>query len=45
MWNGNNIVLLHSFRKETQKTPQQEIEKALKEMIEVKITHAKLGRC
>lgn len=32
MWNGNHIVLLHSFRKETQKTPQQEIEIALKEM-------------
>lgn len=31
-WESNNIVLLHSFRKETKKTPKQEIEKAEKEM-------------
>lgn len=31
-WNGNQIVLLHSFRKETGKTPKKEIEQAEKEM-------------
>jgi len=31
-WEGNQIVLLHQFRKSTQKTPQKEIEKAEKEM-------------
>ncbi|MFZ0443591.1 MAG: type II toxin-antitoxin system RelE/ParE family toxin [Bacillus sp. (in: firmicutes)] len=31
-WHENKIVLLHSFRKQTQKTPPQEIKKAKKEM-------------
>ncbi|WEZ10424.1 type II toxin-antitoxin system RelE/ParE family toxin (plasmid) [Priestia flexa] len=31
-WHENKIVLLHSFRKQTQKTPIQEIKKAKKEM-------------
>lgn len=31
-WEGNKIVLLHTFRKDTQKTPQKEIEQAKKEM-------------
>ena len=31
-WDGNKIVLLHTFRKETKKTPPQEIEKAEQEM-------------
>lgn len=28
--NGNIVVLFHGFQKKTQKTPQQEIEKALR---------------
>jgi phage-related protein len=32
LWSGNNIVLLHSFRKETRKTPSEEIDKAKREM-------------
>lgn len=32
MWDGNNIVLLHPFRKTTQTTPQPEIDQAEKEM-------------
>ena len=31
-WHDNKIVLLHAFRKTTKKTPQQEIEKAKREM-------------
>jgi phage-related protein len=31
-WEGNKIVLLHSFRKETKKTPPKEIEQAEREM-------------
>jgi phage-related protein len=31
-WNSNHIVLLHHFRKETKKTPQQEIEQAKREL-------------
>ncbi|WP_153461429.1 type II toxin-antitoxin system RelE/ParE family toxin [Sediminibacillus terrae] len=31
-WKGNQIVLLHAFRKETKKTPIREIEQAEKEM-------------
>ncbi|MED4018558.1 type II toxin-antitoxin system RelE/ParE family toxin [Sutcliffiella cohnii] len=31
-WKDNQIVLLHSFRKQTQKTPPQEIKKAKIEM-------------
>lgn len=31
-WEGSKIVLLHTFRKNTQKTPQREIEQAEKEM-------------
>lgn len=30
-WDGNDYVLLHSFRKKTNKTPKMEIEKAGKE--------------
>ncbi len=33
-WNGNHIVLLHSFRKTTAKTPQREIQKAEREMLD-----------
>lgn len=32
VWDGNKIVLLHSFRKETKKTPAQEIERAEREL-------------
>ncbi|MFB6365179.1 type II toxin-antitoxin system RelE/ParE family toxin [Paenibacillus elgii] len=32
LWNGNYFVLLHTFRKETKKTPPEEIEKAKREM-------------
>jgi len=32
IWNGNHIVLLHSFRKTTKKTPTLEIETAKREM-------------
>jgi phage-related protein len=32
MWNGNNLVLLHSFRKTTKKTPSLEIAQAKREM-------------
>lgn len=31
-WRGNHFVLLHSFPKETQKTPTREIEQAEREM-------------
>jgi phage-related protein len=31
-WEGNTIVLLHAFRKDTQKTPQKEIDRAEREM-------------
>lgn len=31
-WEGNKIVLLHAFRKDTQKTPQKEIDRAEREM-------------
>lgn len=31
-WENNKIVLLHSFRKQTNKTPEKEIKKAKKEM-------------
>ncbi|MGS0534389.1 type II toxin-antitoxin system RelE/ParE family toxin (plasmid) [Bacillus mycoides] len=31
MWENNRIVLLHSFRKKTRKTPKREIEKAMDE--------------
>lgn len=30
-WNGCNCVLLHQFRKKTQKTPKRELDKALRE--------------
>jgi phage-related protein len=36
-WQGDNFILLHHFRKKTQKTPQREIEQAkrnLKDFIE-----------
>ncbi|TVX92554.1 type II toxin-antitoxin system RelE/ParE family toxin [Paenibacillus agilis] len=32
VWNGNHIILLHTFRKEGRKTPVQEIKKAKHEM-------------
>ncbi len=32
MWNGNHIVLLHGFRKTSNRTPNLEIEKAKQEM-------------
>lgn len=32
VWDGDNIVLLHPFKKKTQKTPRAEIERAKKEM-------------
>jgi phage-related protein len=41
MWDGNHIVLLHSFRKESQKTPQLEIEKAKREMEDWARRHGK----
>jgi len=31
-WHNNSFVLLHSFMKDTQKTPKREIEKAKKEL-------------
>lgn len=31
-WDNNKIVLLHTFRKSTQKTPQTEIARAIREM-------------
>lgn len=31
-WRENTFVLLHSFRKTTRKTPQREIDKALREL-------------
>lgn len=44
--NGNHFVLLHSFRKKTQKTPRREIEKALRErddyLKQKETTHEKL---
>ncbi|MCM3712005.1 type II toxin-antitoxin system RelE/ParE family toxin [Sporosarcina luteola] len=33
-WDGNQIVLLHPFRKTTKKTPQREIRKAEREMLD-----------
>lgn len=35
-WIENQIVLLHQFRKKTQKTPKREIDKALNEITHVK---------
>lgn len=35
-WNGESFVLLHHFRKKTQKTPQREIEKAKRELEDLK---------
>lgn len=32
IWTGRRFVLLHTFRKTTQKTPQQEIARAKREM-------------
>jgi len=32
VWSDNRLILLHMFRKETQKTPTLEIEKAKREM-------------
>ena len=35
-WVGNSFVLLHSFQKETEKTPVEEIEKAERELADFK---------
>ena len=35
-WVGDSFVLLHTFRKETQKTPRSEIEKAERELADFK---------
>ncbi|MBR4908173.1 MAG: type II toxin-antitoxin system RelE/ParE family toxin [Acidaminococcaceae bacterium] len=35
-WINNSFVLLHSFPKKTQKTPQREIEKARRELKDLK---------
>lgn len=35
-WNGNSFVLLHHFMKKTQKTPNREIEKARRELADLK---------
>lgn len=35
-WVENQIVLLHQFTKKTQKTPRSEIDKAMKEIAQVK---------
>ena len=34
VWTGRRFVLLHHFRKTTQKTPQQEIAKAKRELLD-----------
>ncbi|WP_153721078.1 type II toxin-antitoxin system RelE/ParE family toxin [Sporosarcina cascadiensis] len=33
-WEGNQIVLLHPFRKSTKKTPKREIQRAEREMLD-----------
>ena len=35
-WIGNSFVLLHTFQKDTQKTPDEEIEKAERELADFK---------
>lgn len=35
-WNGSGFVLLHHFMKKTQKTPAREIEKAKRELADLK---------
>lgn len=35
-WTGGSFVILHQFVKKTQKTPQQEIEKAKRELTDLK---------
>ncbi len=35
-WDGESFVLLHQFRKKTQKTPQREIDKAKHEIEDLK---------
>lgn len=35
-WYQNSFVLLHQFRKKTQKTPRREIEKAKRELEDIK---------
>ncbi len=35
-WNGGSFVLLHQFQKKTQKTPQREIDKAKREIEDLK---------
>ncbi len=34
-WNGGSFVLLHHFKKKTQKTPAREIEKAKRELADL----------
>ncbi|WP_240763220.1 type II toxin-antitoxin system RelE/ParE family toxin [Paenibacillus thalictri] len=43
LWDGNHIVLLHSFRKETNKTPKAEIEKAKREMADWRKRNGRRG--
>lgn len=33
-WNGSSFILLHVFMKQTQKTPQREIERAKRNLID-----------
>lgn len=35
-WNGDGFILLHQFQKKTQKTPRRELEKAAKELSELR---------
>lgn len=39
-WVENSFVLLHQFRKNTQKTPRSEIEKAIRELTDFKERNA-----
>jgi len=35
-WDGNSFVLLHLFKKDTQKTPRREIEQAKRNLVDYK---------
>jgi len=35
-WDGNSFILLHIFRKDTQKTPRREIEQAKRNLADMK---------
>ena len=35
-WKGDGFILLHQFFKRTQKTPQKELEKAIKELNDIR---------